>query len=226
MNIYLLVEGKTEKRVYPKWIKYMNPQIQVVQNIREVSDNHLYVVFVGGQGRFYDEMKNAFENFSEYDTFDRLVIAIDSEGISYDKKKAEVTKEIVGILSEFDASIDYRVVVQHFCIETWALGNREITLKPPSSERVLNYKEKWDVSEKDPERLPPFRDEGLNRAKSAYKYFKALLNEDSRDPDYPKTYTKGNPQAILNNKFFSRVKARLEETGHIASFNDFLTAFV
>jgi len=49
-----------------------------------------------------------------------------------------------------------------------------------------------------------------------------MLNEKYRKL----TYSKSNPGALLHDKYFQRVKARLDTTGHITSFNDFLSAFV
>lgn len=37
--------------------------------------------------------------------------------------------------------VDYRVVVQHFRFETWALGNRVIGSKNPQNETLRRYRQ-------------------------------------------------------------------------------------
>jgi hypothetical protein len=47
MNIYFLVEGRrTEKKVYPKWISILLPELSEVKNVFLVRNNN-YLVFSG-----------------------------------------------------------------------------------------------------------------------------------------------------------------------------------
>ncbi len=217
MNIYLVVEGFLEKKVYPKWIEFINPEYKVVDEIDAVVTNHLYVVSGGGYPSYFDVIEGGVYDVAENKTFDRLVIAVDSEDMSYDQKKQEIEEFINGI----DIDIEYQIVVQHFCIETWALGNRNIVPRHTAGERVRNYRDIWDVLFNDPEELPAL-DDNHNRAQFAKSYLRALLNAKFRNL----SYSERNPKVLLHPKYFKRVRSRYLETGHIASFNDFLTAFV
>lgn len=218
MNIYLVVEGKkTEPIVYPKWIKYINPRYRVVQDIDKVLENNIYLISGEGYPSYFEVIEAGAFDVSENRQFDRLVIAVDSEDMTYSEKRTEITD----FVDDLSVNIEYRVVVQHFCIETWALGNRYIVPRHSDNERVKRFREIWDVLKYDPQGLPPL-DEDHNRAQFAELYLSALLNSRHKNL----TYSKRNPKVLLNRKYFDRVKSRLEDTCHITSFNDFLTAFV
>ncbi len=36
MNLYFIVEGKTEQKVYPSWLSYLLPELQRVKNPSKV----------------------------------------------------------------------------------------------------------------------------------------------------------------------------------------------
>ena len=219
MNIYLVVEGLAgAKMVYRHWVPLVNPQLTVKNDIVEVDQNSLLIVAGGGTPSYFDVIKAGAEDVAGNDSFDRLVIAVDSENMSYDEKKTE----IAGFVDELNLNIDYRVVVQHFCLETWALGNRSIVSRNTNVECVRKYRAIFDVYESDPEMLPNIQEEGLNRAQFAFKYLSCLIK--AKNPRL--TYKKNRPSFLLNNKYFQKIKNRFEETGHIPSFEDFLLAFV
>ncbi len=217
MNIYLVVEGFCEREVYPKWAKYLNPRLKVVQYIDEVEENHIYIVSGGGYPGYYEIIENAISDVCENDKFDKLVIAIDSEKMTYEDKKDEIEL----LIKNIGAAINYEIIVQHFCIETWALGNRAIVNRHSANSKVLQYREIHDVLTKDPAEMPDHPAESLNRAQFAERYLRTLLNDKYRNL----TYNKRNPKPLLNRKYFDRVVSRFTETGHIASFEDFLNAF-
>jgi len=44
MNIYFLVEGRrTEKKVYPRWLSYLLPELKEVTDPFEIGFNNYYV---------------------------------------------------------------------------------------------------------------------------------------------------------------------------------------
>jgi hypothetical protein len=147
-----------------------------------------------------------------------LVIAVDSE----EQSRQEKLQEIQDHVDALRCPIQYIVIVQHFCLETWAIGNRRIFPRHIHDPKVLEYKKLYDVSKKDPELLPLLEAEALNRAQFCYKYLRLILRQKYKRL----SYTKSNPGPLLNDKYFHQVKLRYEETGHINSFDSFLTAFV
>lgn len=218
MKIYAVVEGHVcEKLVYACWAPLVNPALRVIQSIDDVCDNCLYIVAGGGYPSYFDVIRNGAEDVAGNLGFDRLVVAIDSEEMTFEDKFREVTQYIESL----NLDIDYRAVVQHFCLETWALGNRRIAPRFPANERVRHYRETFDVTMNDPELLPDYPEEQLNRAQFAERYLRALLNERHRNA----SYSKRNPTSLLNAEYLLQVRRRLQDTAHIQSFSTFLDAF-
>ena len=66
-------------------------------------------------------------------------------------------------------NLDYQIIIQHFCLETWALGNRVIITRNPISASIREYRKYFDVLVDDPELLPGYPKQypiGLNLQKS------------------------------------------------------------
>ena len=218
MNIYLVVEGSVgEKKVYSCWLKYIDSRFNIVNSINEISTNSAYIIAGFGYPNYFDVIESAAYDVMDHN-IDRLVVAIDSEDMTYNEKH----NEIETFIDNLNLNINYKVIVQHFCLETWALGNRIIVNRKPSNTNVRKYLKLYDVLTLDPANLPSYPEEGLNRAQFAEKYLRALLNDKYRNL----TYTKHNPSALLHDLYYKRVLERFNNTGHISSFNDFLTAFV
>jgi len=218
MNIYLVVEGEAEKKIYPKWVKYINPSFRIIDDFQDVIDNCIYIVSGMGYPYYFEIIKAGAQDVANNPNFNLLVIAIDSEEMSYDEKRDEISR----FIDRLNLNIEYRIIIQHFCFETWALGNQYIIKRHSSNTQITKYRDHFDVLTKDPELLLPPRDENTNRAQFAYKYLRALLNDKSDKLHY----SKRNPDAVLNRGFFSKVKRRYKETGHINSFKDFLIGFL
>lgn len=218
MNIYLVVEGPiAEKKVYSDWIKYFNNDFIITKSLEEMGANSVYIISGGGYPNYFEVIESAAHDV--YDNhIDRLAIAIDSEDMSYEDKRAE----LIEFVDNLGLRIDYRIIVQHFCIETWMLGNRIIINRKPSNPNIRRYRQIFDVLLSDPANLPPNPEEGLNRAQFAERYLRALLNDKYRNL----TYSKRNADVLLHRTYYQRVLKRFTDTGHIASFNDFLTAFI
>jgi hypothetical protein len=217
MNIYLVVEGFGEKKVYNKWVRYLNPRMRFVDSVEKVTNNHIYLISGMGYPYYFEIIDSAIEDIKSKNIFDRLVVSVDSEEMTYEEKLQEIEEHLQGK----NIGFDYKVIIQHFCLETWALGNKSIVSRNSTSERVQKYRTIFDVLENDPELLPNNPEESCNRAQFAERYLRALFNEKYRNL----TYTKNNTNSLLNRKYYKRVKQRMVGSRHINSFNDFLTAF-
>lgn len=220
MNVYVLTEGAGEKELYKEWIHYINPQLNFVDFLDDVRSNNYFILSANGYPQYFEIIKNSIEEINEINIFDRFVILVDSENMS----KNEKYLEIENFLNQFHCYTDVRIIIQHFCVEAWALGNRKVirSTPKPTSTRLKEFKKYYDVSNKDPELLPPFEKYKLNRAQFAAQYLKYILNDRYRNL----TYTKSNPKELKERYYFNEVKKRLYETEHISSFRDFLEAFV
>ncbi len=217
MNVYLVVEGRGEKRVYAHWVPLVNPSLSVVDGIDQVTNNNIFIISGEGYPHYFDVIENGVYDVANDNNFDRLVIAIDAEDMAYEEKR----QEIIGFIEGLQTKIEYRVIVQNFCLETWALGNKKIFPRNPTTDCVRAYQAIYNVLENDPEQLPGWPEKELNRSQFSVKYLRCLFNEKYRNL----AYTKSNPSVLLHHSYYKRVKERFETTDHIASFNDFLTAF-
>lgn len=218
MNLYIVVEGKAEKSVYKSWIPLVNPQLTYVKYISEIVNDNFYLISGGGYPGYFEVIGNAILDVNEIGIFDRLVISADSEEMTCEEKY----QELVDYVSEKKCSSEIRIIIQHFCFETWGLGNRKAVSQHPHSKKLQEYKKFFNVRVSDPELLPPYTKEGVNRSQFAEKYLRLALNDKFKNL----TYTKKAPDALLHPKYFAQVKNRVEETQHIRSFEAFLEAFV
>jgi hypothetical protein len=216
MRYYIVVEGRSsEIKIYPKWIHFLNETLTQIYDLRDTIDNAFYLVSGDGYPNYLEIIKNAVEDVNAIGNFDCLVVAVDSENTSYQEKYDEIKKIVGGNLK----SAELKIIVQHFCIETWVLGNRVACRKNAQDKTLLEYRSVHDVRNADPELLPAYKD--MNRAQFAYSYLRCILRDW-----YPgAVYTKAKPAIILDEGYFSQIKKRLESTMHIQSFKAFLDAF-
>jgi hypothetical protein len=228
MNVYIVVDGEIgEKQVYNAWIPLLNPALTPANTLDKVQENNFYIIHSGGYPGYFKIIENAITDMSERKNghgkplFDRLIVSTDSEDSSLQEKLNEVQQYIQNILRQKNITTDCRIIVQHFCLETWGLGNRALVGKNIQTPLLKKYISHFNVAKSDPENLPPLPEENLNRAQFAEKYLRKLLQEKHRNL----TYTKSVPTVMLHNKYFEQLKSRLKDTGHIASFQRFIDAF-
>jgi hypothetical protein len=220
VNVYVVVEGRiVEKAVYTSWIPLINNSLSAARYVTEVDTDNFFIVSGNGYPQYFDTILSALEDVATSDIFNRLVICIDSEDMSLQDKHQEV---VDFVQDSGYAHIDYRVVVQHFCFETWALANRRIGRRHPQTEPLRSYRQFYNVHSLDPEGLPALAREGLNRSQFAAKYLRVTLNDRYKNL----SYSKGNPDVVAHPKYLGELQARLNDTQHIQSFRAFLNAFV
>lgn len=218
MNIYVIVEGVTETKVYPEWIKYTNSSLTRANYIDEVTSNNYYLVSGNGYPYIFNIIDNAILDTNEHDQFDRLVIAIDSESLTLTQRYQEIENYVLAQ----NPRVEIKIIVQHFCFETWALGNERQGPRNPKSNELKYFKSIYDVTKDNPDDLPDMPSLDLNRAQFAYEYLKLAI----RDKGTHLTYGKNRPEVVMHQKFYDAVKSRMINTQHIMSFNSFLEAFV
>jgi hypothetical protein len=217
MNVYVVTEGDVEKKVYRSWIPLINSDLVPIEHVDDVGQDSLYLISAGGYPAYFRVIEDAIKDVKRYPAFDRLVVTVDSE----DMTRAEKLAEVAAFVETRPCAADVRIIVQHFCFEAWALGNRRIVRQNSQSQQLARYKRIHNVSSLDPELLPSLEEEDLVRAQFAEKYLRAALNDKFRNL----SYSKSNPSSVMHRKYLQQLRLRLSETGHIDSFADFLTAF-
>ncbi len=220
MNIYVVIEGeKGSVEVYKNWIKYLNPKLLYVPHIYQLKENNFFIKAGYGYPGIKDIIRKSIEEVNNIKTVDRFVVAVDSEDSSFDDKY----KEFHDFLNGFRLNAEFHIIIQHFCLETWALGNRKVAPHFPKSEELKNYKRIFDVLNEDPELLPPLDliNLKLNRSSFAFKYLVKMLNDKFRNI----SYSKSNTEMISHSQYFKEIRKRCLDTNHIQSFNYFINAF-
>ena len=135
--------------------------------------------------------------------------------MSKDDKFLEISNYILGK----PCIADICILIQHFCIEAWALGNRTIIRRNPSDTELKTYLRIYDVRSNDPEQLPFYNQ--YTRSQFALRYLHKAVN----DLNSRLTYSKRNPRILTQPGYFSQMRNRLRDTGHIQSFQIFVNIF-
>lgn len=219
MNIYVVVEGNsTEPAVYRKWIPLINSQLVEVKYLDQVTQNNFIIISGNGFPFIKRVISNAIEDIKQNSKFDRLVVSVDSEQFTFQQRFNEIDQYI----RSCTPTCQYRIIVQHFCFEAWALGNKKFGPKKPKDSTLKSYARIHNVYTNDPELLPNLPSLQLNRAQFAEKYLKLLI----RDKGTHLTYAKNKPDVIAHNSYLFQLEERLKNTSHIQSFQTFIDAFI
>ncbi len=218
MNYYIVVEGsRAEKKVYPSWLKILNPALNEINYIDEFEQNNFMIVSGRGYPYYFQMIDDAIEDVKNNPIIDFLVISVDSEDMSYEDKYSEVYDFVNG---KIDVA-KVHIIIQHYCLETWALGNRLVIRRNPQDKVLREYIRFYNVSVNDPEQMSSIDSSKMNRAHFSMDYLRRTLRDKYRNL----TYNKNNPKTIMHPKYFTQIVARFEDTNHILSFSEFLNTF-
>ena len=218
MNVYCLVEGRvTEKQVYASWIPLVNPALTIVRLVQDVVKDNVFIVSGEGMPQLYSRIAASVKDMGDFPVFDRFVISLDSEDMDAEAKLNELMVHVQAA----GPTVPVHPIVQHYCFESWALGHRKIAKKPSTLPRLSNFKKHYEVEVRDPSEMPSIDPTRYNRAEFSQLYLRLVLNNQHKNL----TYSKSNPSAVCHSKFFQQVRARVADTGHIGSFQQFLSAF-
>jgi len=225
MNIYVVTEGPSEKKVFKSWIRQVNPSISPVETIDKVKNNNFYIVSGGGYPQYLDVIDAAiFDVISIYENatplFNRLVICADSEDYTFKEKLQEIKNHVHRNLAGKKTKIDIKIIIQHYCFESWCLANPKIVTRNIKIPELSTFLKHFNVKDSDPEKMPSFSTRSLNRAQFSEEYLRLLFQNKNI------TYSKGNPRYVQEPTYFEQLKKRYDTTNHIQSFGEFLKAFL
>ncbi|MFE7822298.1 hypothetical protein ACFU1R_29610 [Priestia megaterium] len=217
MNIYILVEGNTEKYVYPEWINGMMPKLSQVSRPEDVVENNYYIFGNMGFPNIFNDLENVVSDTDIISNYDHLILSLDTddEDISVRKQRAfDICNKHEFPLSKF------HVVVHNPCFETWCLGNRVIFSRTPQLEELKECIQHFDVSNNDPELMKKPSD----FAGSIGTYHELYLRKVFQERNI--TYKKGKAAArYVGYDYFNQILKRAKETGHLDSFKEFYELF-
>jgi hypothetical protein len=217
MNIYFLVEGNsTEKKIYPKWLEYLIPNLIRVRYHDQVENNNYYLISGKGYPKIlYDGLENAVDKILEIPKYDYLVICVDADEESVEER----TKYIHEFIQKEKINLGktkVEIIVQNRCIETWLLGNKKIFDSRQSLEQpLLSYVNYYDVSQNDPEEMGKY--EMRNHADFHYEYLREVFRSKNT------TYSKRSPNDAKEKYYFTELQKRVqEEPEDLKTFQFFL----
>ncbi|RKZ72269.1 MAG: hypothetical protein DRR19_32155 [Candidatus Parabeggiatoa sp. nov. 1] len=230
-----LVEGeKTEVNIYSKWLKYLFPQLNFVTKPEDMTINCCRIVAGYGMpnrvcrsraNNAFSRLEACLNDIKTYGHIDHFFICVDSEEFGYQERFNEIETQLniaksqVGIDSSINT--EFHIIIQHCCIETWALGNARLpneSTRLHNSSKLADFQAFYNVLIDDPELMlccPP-NHSFSRKARFHSKYLAELLKE------YGLSYKKNDPKYVGEKKYLEALKERCMNTGHLASLKVFL----
>jgi hypothetical protein len=205
MNIYFLVEGNsTEKKIYPKWLEYLIPNLVEVKYHDQVQNNNYYLISGGGYPRIlYDGLENAIDKILEVPRYDYLVLCVDADEESV-QERIQYIREFISNKEINLGKTKVEIIVQNRCIETWLLGNKKIfDSRQPLDLPLASYVNYYDVSQHNPEEMGKY--EMRNHADFHYEYLREVFS--SRNT----TYSKKKPNDAKEKYYFEELQKRVRD---------------
>lgn len=217
MNLYFLVEGRrTEKKVYPKWLSILLPELQEVKFPHEVDQNNYYIFSGNGYPSILDNhLVNSFEEVNSIGNFNYLIMCVDSDEVEVEERQREVNDFISAHKLSLSSTTKFVLIIQNRCIETWCLGNKRIFKRNPHSETLREYIGYYNTKENDPELMG-----NIGRFETHAQFHEDYLSETLRERNI--RYTKKNPQGVVEEHYLNELLKRANSTTHIKSFKTFI----
>jgi hypothetical protein len=219
MNLYFIVEGVTESKVYPSWLSYLLSDLKRVKTASKAQTNNYYLISAGGYPAIYDNiLEPSIEEINDSKKYNYLVICLDAEENSIDYMQQEVREKIQELATTKQLYLEntqLKVIIQNRCMETWFLGNSKIYSRQPQSPRLLDYTRYYDVSKECPELMGKYESEVHAHFHEAY--LKELFA--ARNMQYSKTM----PRDVQEKYYLNELQSRAEkQPNHLPTFQGFI----
>ncbi len=190
MNLYFLVEGKTESKLYPKWLKHLIPELSRIYAPGDADKNNDFLISGGGFPHLlYRRLPDSIDDVNGSANYDYLVLCLDADEQSVTERLEEVNQFVHNEGLTLN-NCELKIIVQNRCIETWLLGNRIVYPRQPVTPEFIEYAKFYNVSINDPELMgiaPNFD----THAQFHLDYLKAMLLERNI------RYTKNHPREVV-----------------------------
>jgi len=215
VNLYFLLEGKrTEPKIYPKWLSHLLPNYSQVFSLNDIKHNNYYIISGKGYPSILNHIQNSIMDFKKYRNIDYLIISVDCDEDTPDKRYLTITDIINGFIDGIDKE-KIQIILQNRCIETWLLGNKKIFVHNPQDNDLKKYISHYNVEYNDPEKMEKYI--SFNTTSQFHlAYLKKLLNEKNI------TYTKTDPSDTTEEYYLKQLIKRVRKTNHLKSFSSFL----
>lgn len=220
MNIYVVIDGEYAiKKIFQRWIPLINKQLECVDYASDLKENN-FVIYANRNGYpgIWSLAERAIEDANSNLSISRLVVCVDSE----DKNYSEMLFDVKQRVEKKTCRVPIMYVIQHFCVETWFLGNVNVFRRTTKDNELKDYYTKFDIRNNDPENLPDYKHKFNTKAVFAYSYLRAGIRDSFGNKKF---YNKHSPGIVQEETYFNAVFERHTKKQHIQSFKDFLIAF-
>lgn len=230
MNLLFLVEGKrTEPKIYKAWLSHLFPNLNFVLRPEDMTTNSCRIIGGNGypnmissskiNGGSPSRLKACLLDIKNFNNVDYFFICLDSEEYTYQARfdeilfKLDSEKVRIGLQNQ---ATKFHIIIQHCCMETWALGNAELPTEytPQNNSTNLSlFQAHYDVLVNDPELMIdcPLNYSYSTKAQFHESYLKAYLQE------FGLFYSKKRPKIIGEKNYLDALIKRCMATNHLSS---------
>lgn len=219
MNLYIVVEGKTEKKVYPFWLNILQPTYTRVDDPWNLSGKGscYYLLCGGGFPNIYDHISNSVLDINDINSktsnkYDYLMVCIDTEECAKGEEEQIIRQNLIDKGISLN-SAELIVFEHQVCMESWFLGNRKVFKKNPQEKKLVDYINFYDVSVNNPEYMESINiSEFSTKAQFHYDYLHKMLLERNLN------YTKNNPITVQQLDYLNELINRCTTTKDLLTF--------
>lgn len=216
MNVYIIVEGNTESKVYPEWLAHLAPGIVRKAHPSELADHSYYLFNAGGIPSIYRHIAHAIEDINSLIEsgvrIDFLLVCIDTE----QESRSYILEQIDKTLKEEGVGrpkCPMLVFEQRVSMESWFLANRKVFKSNPEDRDLIRFIEHYNVRTDDPELMDTIDPtQYATKAQFHNTYLRKIFKERKM------TYSKSNPKEVCKRHYLDEIIDRYKESGHIPSF--------
>lgn len=220
MNYYFLVEGETEKEIYPLWLKYLMPHLKKVDAYDSVIENHYFIISGMGYPQLLNRhLHNAIQEINEIGRYDYLVIALDADEVTVEERQQEVADNVAKAEEKLVSTCQLQIIVQNRCLETWFMGNRTVFPRQPD-DQFLELFQFYRVDQHDPEGMTKPDGFSNSLAEFHYHYLKKMLKQKKIH------YSKKTPKEVGQAYYLQQLQKRItDEPTHLQTLQICLAFF-
>lgn len=216
MKMYFLVEGKgTEMKVYPNWLKEILPRLEYFRDYESFKNSESGIYLFSGEGypSILNHIENSVKDICDLADVDYFFIILDCDESTIEERKKEVDKKLSEL--EIPKRLEVSTLVQKRCFETILLGNKKVIPRAPNTERMQKFRNYYDVSSNDPERMGNYSSK-YTHSQFHSAYVRAAFVERKM------AYSKSNPRSVMDKSYLDELVKRIDETQDLINFSDFI----
>lgn len=226
MNLAFLVEGRTELKLYPRWVNHLSstPLTECTTGYHDVVANQFTIFNVEGIGKMSREIPAVINAIISNPVFDYFVIVVDAD----DNNTTNSITLIQDIINDpatprLPNNCQVKIIVQQACIETWFIGHTDYfrTAKACGDRGISSLMSEYDAENNNPELMPNIRSSTVH---SIGAYHGAFLKQMLRGVNRRWIYGKSTAHNLIDIPYFQRLEQRLTETPtHLQTFSDMVS---